>query len=213
MNDPLPILIDDEPRSSQEDAGFGALTTDRGPLPLVALEVRARIDGLLARTTVTQQFVNGFDQPLEATYIFPLPDRAAVTHFRLETAGRVVEGVLEERGKARQQYDQAIQAGRRAGIAEEDRPGVFTLRVGNVMPGEAVTVRLRLTGPLTCDEDEPIPGLIGWRRVSPDATASWFWSPTVRSATRTRFCGTSAPGRRTCASSRSASTRPSTPRF
>ena len=53
----------------------------------------------------------------------------------MEVAGRVIEGVLEERGEAREHYDQAIASGG-AAIAEEDRPGVFNLRVGNVMPGE-----------------------------------------------------------------------------
>ena len=62
--------------------------------------------------------VNAHAEPVEATYIFPLPDRAAVTGFRLEVAGRVVEGDLQERAAARQQYDEAIQAGHRS--ATED---------------------------------------------------------------------------------------------
>ncbi len=98
--------------------------------------------------TVRQTFVNALDEPLEAAYIFPLPDRAAVTRFRMEVAGRVIEGVLEERGQAREHYDQAIAQGRRAAIAEEDRPGVFNLRVGNLMPGERATVELTLCGVL-----------------------------------------------------------------
>ncbi len=134
--------------------GFGALATDKGLLPLKALAVQTRIDGLLARTTVTQTFINSLSEPLEATYIFPLPDRAAVTRFRMEVAGRVIEGSLKERGEARRDYDQAIQSGRRAGIAEEERPGVFTLRVGNLMPGESATIRLTLTGPLTYEAGE-----------------------------------------------------------
>jgi Ca-activated chloride channel family protein len=56
---------------------------------------------LLSQVTVRQTFVNATGEPLEATYIFPLPDRAAVTDFRMEVAGRVVEGVLKERGQAR----------------------------------------------------------------------------------------------------------------
>ena len=76
--------------------------------------------------TVRQTFVNATDEPLEATYIFPLPDRAAVTDFRMEVAGRVVEGVLKERGQARREYTQAMRQGHRASIAEEERPGVFT---------------------------------------------------------------------------------------
>ena len=81
--------------------------------------------------------------PLEATYVFPLPDRAAVTAFRMEADDRVIEGVLKERGQARADYDRAIAQGRRAAIAEEDRPDVFTIRVGNILPGERVTVPSR----------------------------------------------------------------------
>jgi Ca-activated chloride channel family protein len=157
MTKTLPILTDHEVRRclpADEEAGFGALATPKGLLPLKALDVATRIDGLLAQTTVSQTFVNAFEEPLEATYIFPLPDRAAVTRFRMEVAGRVIEGILKERGEARQDYEQAIQSGRRAAITEEERPGVFTLRVGNLMPGEEATVRLTLTGPLVYSDGE-----------------------------------------------------------
>ncbi len=81
--------------------------------------------------------------------MFPLPDRAAVTGMTMTADDRVVEAELQERGQARQAYDQAIAAGQRASIAEEERPDVFTMRVGNILPGERVSVALRLTGPLS----------------------------------------------------------------
>ncbi|HEY7153936.1 MAG TPA: VIT domain-containing protein [Gemmataceae bacterium] len=159
MKRSLPEMLDDEVRRCQPaendgEAGFGALKTERGSLPLKALDVQGRLDGLIARVTLTQTFVNVHAEALEATYIFPLPDRAAVTRFRLEAAGRVIEGELKERGAARQEYDRAIQAGHRAAIAEEERPGVFTMRVGNLPPGEEATVRLTLTGPLPYSDGE-----------------------------------------------------------
>lgn len=157
MRTPVPIVIDpDLTRAipADEDAGFGSLATDKGHLPLKAMDVHADLDGLLARVTLKQTFVNSVGEPLEATYIFPLPDRAAVTSFRMEVAGRVIDGVLKERGEARREYDEALQAGRRAAITEEERPGVFTLRVGNLMPGEEAVVRLTLTGPLPYRDGE-----------------------------------------------------------
>jgi Ca-activated chloride channel homolog len=153
MTSYLPLLNDDELGAAGE-AGIGAITTERGKLPLQAIDVDATITGLVARVALTQTFGNRFDRPLEASYIFPLPDRAAVTEFRMETGERVVEGVLKERGQARAEYDTAVEEGRRASIAEEERPGVFTMRVGNVLPGEQVTVRLVMTGPLPWDEGE-----------------------------------------------------------
>ena len=155
MTRSLPEMLDDEvSRSRRPEEGFGALWTERGCLPLESLEVQARIDGLIVRVEMTQTFVNVHAEALEATYIFPLPDRAAVTRFRLETAGRVIEGELKERGAARQAYDRAIEKGHRAAIAEEDRPGVFTMRVGNLPAGEEAVVRLTLTGPLPYGDGE-----------------------------------------------------------
>ena len=148
------IALLDTDDAAEPDAGLGALATSRGNLPLDAVEVRAAIAGTCAGVELTQGFRNPFDVALEATYIFPLPDRAAVTAMRMECAGHVVEGVLKERSQAREEYDQAIAEGRRAAIAEEDRPDVFTMRVGNIAPGERVTVRLTLVQPLPYQDGE-----------------------------------------------------------
>ena len=154
MTSYLPMLTDAELGEAWGEAGIGAVATGRGNLPLQAIDLDATLTGLVARVALTQTFGNRFDQPLEASYIFPLPDRAAVTEFRMEVGERVVEGVLKERGQARADYDTAIEQGRRASIAEEERPGTFTMRVGNLLPGERVTVRLVMTGPLPWDEGE-----------------------------------------------------------
>lgn len=141
----LPLPETEPPASGR---GLGALTTDKGNLPLDSVDVHASITGLAAGIEVVQGFRNPFDMPLEATYIFPLPDRAAVTALHMEAADRVIEGTLKERGQARQDYAAAIAEGRRAAIAEEDRPDVFSMRVGNILPGERVTIRLTLNQPL-----------------------------------------------------------------
>ncbi|MEV0678992.1 VIT domain-containing protein [Actinosynnema sp. NPDC050436] len=150
MTTPIEV-IDAGPAAGDE--GLGCLRTDRGNLPLEAVDVRAAITGLASRTTITQTFHNPHDEPLEATYIFPLPSRSAVTALRMEADDRVVDGVLKERGAARAEYDEAVSTGKRAAIAEEERPGVFTTRVGNVLPGERVTVRLTLAGVLAYEDD------------------------------------------------------------
>src|SRR5580692_4065113 len=97
--------------AAEPEAGLGTLATSRGNLPLDAVDIRAAIAGTSASVELTQGFRNAFDVPLEATYIFPLPDRAAVTAMRMECAGHVVEGVLKERSQAREDYDRAIAAG------------------------------------------------------------------------------------------------------
>ena len=136
------------------DASFGSLATARGHLPLEAMDVHARAVGLDVRIDLRQTFRNTLAEPIEATYIFPLPDRGAVTGFRLRVGERVVEGVIDERGAARRNYDDAIRAGHRAAIAEEERPDVFTVRVGNLMPGQAASIELDLVGALALERNE-----------------------------------------------------------
>ncbi len=134
--------------NTSDDAGLGVLKTSRGCLPLTDMDVSSRISGLTYQTDVVQTFVNSLDNSLEATYIFPLPDRAAVTSFEFCVRDRVIKGVLKERGQARQEYREAIVQGKQAAMAEEDRSGVFTMQVGNLPPGEKATVRLKMVGPM-----------------------------------------------------------------
>ncbi|GAA0942497.1 hypothetical protein GCM10009554_35030 [Kribbella koreensis] len=149
----LPTLRTDE-LGEVSDAGLGSLSTERGNLPLERIDAHATITGLVSRTVLTQDFHNPHEVALEATYIFPLPARAAVTGLRMTADGRTVEAELQERAQARETYDEAIAAGQRASIAEEERPDVFTLRVGNIVPGERVSVQLTLVGPLPYEDGE-----------------------------------------------------------
>ncbi|VBA52552.1 VIT domain-containing protein [Mycobacterium attenuatum] len=135
--------------------GRGELTSADGRrLPLKAISVDTVVVGMTATSTVRQRFVNSGETSVEATYVFPLPARAGVTDFAASLAGRRVIGVLKERAQARTDYEQALAAGQRAAIVEEDRSDVFSVRVGNLGPGEEATIELRLTGPLAFEDGE-----------------------------------------------------------
>ena len=134
--------------------GLGLLSCPRGALPLTAMDVAARVEGLIANVVVEQTFCNTLTEAIEATYIFPLPDRASVTRFQMQIGERVVEGIIDERERARESYELAIAAGQRAALAEEDRSGVFTIQVGNLAPGDVAKVRLTLVAPVAVDAGE-----------------------------------------------------------
>jgi len=185
MTHALPTVRPAELPGGDREAGLGTLSTARGNLPLEALDVRARIDGLAYGVEIVQEFANPFDAPIEVTYIFPLPERAAVSRFRMEVGDRTIEGVIKERDRARREYREAVEAGLRAAIAEEERPDIFTMRVGNILPGERARVRLDLDGLLALSGDEatfrfplvvapryipgsPLPGRSVGKGVSPD---------------------------------------------
>jgi Ca-activated chloride channel family protein len=110
--------------------------------PLVATDVRIEVAGIVARTTLTQRFVNPTPVWREGVYLFPLPDKAAVDHMRVETGGRVIEGEVHERAKAKQAYDDAKRSGRQAGLVEQERPNLFTTSVALLPPDEEVIVTI-----------------------------------------------------------------------
>lgn len=153
MNDAdLPVEVHANRESAEP--GLGALRTERGMLPLESVELDATLEGLTGQLLLQQTFVNTHDIALEATYIFPLPERGAVQRFRMKIGERLIEGELKERAAARREYREAIQLGHQAAITEEERPGVFTIRVGNIPPGERVLVHLEIAQPLPCTDGE-----------------------------------------------------------
>ncbi len=145
----LPLLTD--PSLPDVETGAGILTCAQGNLPLTAMDVDARLAGLVAGMTVRQTFRNPHRTPIEATYIFPLPSRAAVTGLTVTIGDRRIIGELQERQAARDAYDAAIEAGQRATILEEERPDTFTTRIGNLAPGEEATIELALAGSVPCE--------------------------------------------------------------
>lgn len=155
MSAQLLPLINAEAAPVGDKPTCGELSSADGRrLPLQALNVETVIVGMTATSTVRQRFANTGDTTIEATYVFPLPARAGVTDFAASLAGRRVIGVLKERGQARADYEQALAAGQRAAIVEEDRSDVFSVRVGNLGPGEEATIEMRLTGPLSFEDGE-----------------------------------------------------------
>ena len=124
------------------------------PAPILSSEVEMRVTGLVARTRLTQHFENTSGAWMEGVYLFPLPDDAAVDRLRMVIGDRVLEGEIQEKAEARRTYEAAKEEGKKATLVEQHRPNVFTTRVANVAPGEAVEVVLELQQAVAWDAGE-----------------------------------------------------------
>ncbi len=113
--------------------------------PLKHTEVLAKIAGNLSRVEVIQSFENPFMQPLEAVYIFPLPDEAAVDDMEIKIGDRIIKGNIKKREEAVAIYEKAKQEGRTAGLLEQERDNIFTQSLANIKPGEQIDVTIRYT--------------------------------------------------------------------
>ena len=121
------------------------------PAPLVATDVQVEIVGSIARTRVTQRFVNPSGDWREGVYVFPLPDSAAVDHLDMRIGTRVIEGQIRERAAARRDYDKAKREGRKAALVEQERANLFTTSVAPIGPGEEVSVAIEYQETLRYD--------------------------------------------------------------
>lgn len=137
-----------ERRSSSREP-FALQTANPGDrVALRGVRLIGRISGMSYQATLEQTFVNLESHAIEAVYTFPLPEGATVCGFEVITADRVLTGTIEETERAIEKYEDAIAEGHGAFMVEQDRPDVFTARVGNLKPRQAATIRLTFVGPL-----------------------------------------------------------------
>lgn len=128
-------------------------TAGKRQLPLAGVQITARVVDTVAEVRVCERFRNDFDEFLEAIYIFPLSGSSVVSSFEMRIGTRVIRGAVKERTQARKDYTQALEQGKRAALLEQERDDVFTVSIGNLPPGEEVTVELIYSEKLPYFED------------------------------------------------------------
>lgn len=114
-------------------------------LPLLETTAEVKIAGVIADVTVHQVYKNEGKNALEAIYTFPASTRAAVYAMEMTIGKRKIIAQIQEREKARKEYEEAKQQGKRASLLEQDRPNVFKMNVANIMPGDSITVSMKYT--------------------------------------------------------------------
>lgn len=116
--------------------------TDRGPvpLPIVKTAVVGHISGALAHVKVRQTFHNPNVKPLEAIYVFPLPDGASIHGVVVTSGDRVIKSVIKPRAEAVGVYRKARADGELVALLEQERPNIFTQSVANILPKTNVMV-------------------------------------------------------------------------
>ncbi|MEE9292405.1 MAG: VIT domain-containing protein, partial [Acidobacteriota bacterium] len=128
------------------DVGAGELLwkTPSGfvPLPIMDVRVSLRVTGIMVRGVVTQTFTNPASEVIEAVYVFPLPEKAAVDALEMRIGERRIVAALQEKEQAKATYAKARSEGKKAALLDQERPNLFQSAVANILPGESIDVRL-----------------------------------------------------------------------
>lgn len=136
--------------------------------PLKNTEVTADVAGFIGRTTVKQIFQNPTERKIEAVYVFPLPELAAVDRMVMTVGDRRVMGKILEREAAREVYEAAKAAGHVAGLLDQERPNIFTQSVANIEPGVEVTIEISYVETLKYEDGQftwSFPMVVGPRYI------------------------------------------------
>ena len=112
-------------------------------IPKLDTDVNIRIDGMAVTATIDQVYTNTSSKPIEAIYVFPLPETAAINDMQIIIGDRYIQSVVKERAEAKKTYEKAKKDGKRAALTEQERPNIFTNSIANILPGDTIIVRLK----------------------------------------------------------------------
>uniref|UniRef100_A0A3Q3SUW4 Poly [ADP-ribose] polymerase n=1 Tax=Mastacembelus armatus TaxID=205130 RepID=A0A3Q3SUW4_9TELE len=162
-----------------EDVTAGLLDSAGQQLPLQGVHVRCKLMDLLSQVIIFQKYTNMSSVPIEAKYVFPLDDFAAVCGFEAFINGKHVVGQVKEKEKARREYKQAIEKGHGAYLMDQDAPDVFTISVGNLPPGATVLIKVTFVSELIVRDGSIFFSL-------PGSVAPWQESAALNQTTQVR---------------------------
>ena len=128
-----------EPRRTRDASGASVAAI---MFPLRHTDVRTKVSGMSAMFTVTQTFENPFDDPIDAVYVFPLGDGAAVTAYAIAIGERTIAGEIKKKAEARATYEEARARGHTAALLEQEKRNIFRQRIANIAPHETIKVRM-----------------------------------------------------------------------
>jgi len=129
------------------------LTNDGKELLFQGVHYNVFIEGLMAKTAIEQKYTNPFDTNIEAVYTFPLVSSAVLLNIEIKINDRILKGQIIEASEANERYDDAMIEGNRAIMVEKDSAGVYTVKVGNILPNDNITVIFEYTELLSWKQD------------------------------------------------------------
>lgn len=128
------------PRPMQTDDGQAVQAI---AFPLRHTDVRTQVSGMSAVYTITQTFENPYDEPIDAIYVFPLGDEAAINDYAITIGDRTIAGEIKRKKEAQAIYAEAKARGHTAALLEQEKRNIFKQRIANIAPHEQIAVTMQ----------------------------------------------------------------------
>ncbi|NOR53379.1 MAG: VWA domain-containing protein, partial [Candidatus Aminicenantes bacterium] len=123
------------------------------PLTVKYHRVNVEIINQVAKTSIDQVFINNFHRDIEGIYIFPLPERAAISEFAMYIGDKKVEGEILDRDKARRIYEDIVRRLKDPALLEYVGRSMFRARVYPIPAHGEKRIRLSYTEVLKAEKN------------------------------------------------------------
>ncbi len=120
--------------------------------PGIATDIDVHVEGTIARTTVTQYFLNDTEQWQEGLYQFPLPDDAAVDSLTMMIGNRRVIGFVAPKAEAKAIYEAAKAEGQATGLVDQQKANLFKTSVANIPPRSLIAIEIQYQSDVRLDD-------------------------------------------------------------
>ena len=111
-------------------------------LLLEGARLSGQLEAGLLKASLTQRYINPGNTDLEVVYTFPLPFYATITEVSATIGDKQLKGVVKANKQAERDYEKAISKGDSAVLIEVTGDGLYTANLGNLRPGEQLTVSM-----------------------------------------------------------------------
>lgn len=110
------------------------ITVQNYMLDVRSLKVETNINDITAFTTVDQVFYNSSSQRLEGWFLFPVPENAVLSNFKMEINGKMTEAELLDAEKARKIYEDIVRRVKDPALLEYSDRALYKVRIFPIEP-------------------------------------------------------------------------------
>ena len=123
------------------------------PVILKNVVISGNICGEFVEFVIEQTFENLGEDNIEAIYSFPIPDTGIITGLEVSLGGHSIKAMVEEKGKAKELWDKALEEGVNTLSLEGDSDNIYNITIGNILPNEVVKIKISYMDQLTLEDE------------------------------------------------------------
>ena len=99
------------------------------PLSVKYHRVNVEIVNQVAKTSIDQVFINNYHRDIEGIYIFPIPEKAAISEFSMYVGDKKIEGEILDRDRALKIYKDIVRRTKDPALLEYMGRNMFRARI------------------------------------------------------------------------------------